>query len=343
MGVPVENTIATGNSSLSIMHLVLRTAMDLGLWGDERRWSANTSETSRPKLLAPVPGYDRHFVLTKHFGIDLIPIPMTEDGPDMTAATAAVADPSVKGIWCVPKYSNPTGCTYSDKVVEQIAGLANTAAANDFVVLWDNAYAVHDLYEAGDSLASVFNAATAAGTLDHVVQFASTSKITHAGAGVAFASASTAVLDALDKHYSVFTVGHDKVNQLRHVKFLQGRLAEQMAAHAAIIRPKFELVEDIFSRELGGLGIASWTKPKGGYFVSLDVPPGLARKIIAMAKAVGLTLTPAGATFPNGDDPQDRNIRIAPTFGSLEEIHAAMDILTLCIKTASAEQILDRG
>ena len=154
MGVPVEHTIAAGNSSLSIMHLVLRSAMDLGLWGDERRWSDNTSETNRPKLLAPVPGYDRHFVLTKHFGIDLIPIPMTEDGPDMAAATAAVADPSVKGIWCVPKYSNPTGCTYSDEVVEQIAGLANTAAANDFVVLWDNAYAVHDLFDAGDALSS---------------------------------------------------------------------------------------------------------------------------------------------------------------------------------------------
>ena len=343
MGVPVEHTIAAGNSSLSIMHLVLRSAMDLGLWGDERRWSNNTSATNRPKLLAPVPGYDRHFVLTRHFDIDLIPIPMTEHGPDMAAANAAVADPSVKGIWCVPKYSNPTGCTYSDEVVEQMAALANTAAADDFVVLWDNAYAVHDLYETGDALASVFTAATAAGTLDHVVQCASTSKITHAGAGVAFASASTTVLDALDKHYSVLTVGHDKVNQLRHVRFLQGRLAEHMAAHAAIIRPKFELVEEIFSRELGGLGIASWTKPRGGYFVSLDVPPGLAGKIIAMAKAVGLTLTPAGATFPNGDDPQDRNIRIAPTFGSLEEIHAAMDILTLCIKTASAEQILDRG
>ena len=343
MEVPVEHAIAAGNSSLSIMHLVLRTAMDLGLWGDERIWSRNSSETHRPKLLAPVPGYDRHFVLTKHFGIDLVPVPMTEDGPDMAAVTAAVADSSVKGIWCVPKYSNPTGCTYSDDIVRQIAALANTAAADDFVVLWDNAYAVHDLYGSGDNLASIFAAASSAGTLDHVVQFASTSKITHAGAGVAFASASTTVLDALDRHYAVLTVGHDKVNQLRHVKFLQGRLAEHMAAHAAIIRPKFELVEEIFSRELGGLGIASWTKPRGGYFVSLDVPSGLARKIIAMAKAVGLTLTPAGATFPNGHDPQDRNIRIAPTFGSLEEIHAAMDILTLCIKAASAEQILDRG
>jgi DNA-binding transcriptional MocR family regulator len=207
-------------------------------------------------------------------------------------------------------------------------------------VLWDNAYAVHDLYEQGDTLTSIFEAAAAAGTVDHVVQFASTSKITHAGAGVAFLAASAKVLDALDKHLGVFSIGPDKVNQLRHVKFLNGRLSAHMADHAAIIRPKFELVEEIFSRELNGLGIATWTKPKGGYFVSLDVLPGLASKVIAMAKAVGLTLTPAGATFPKGDDPDDKNIRIAPTFGSLDEIHAAMDILTLCIKTASAEQVL---
>lgn len=336
MGVPEANIMAAGNSSLSVMHLTLRTAMDLGLWGDGRLWS--NAETV--KLLAPVPGYDRHFTLSNHFGIELVPIPVTDSGPDMAAARAAVADSDIKGIWCVPKYSNPTGCTYSDDVVSQLAALPRDAAADDFVVLWDNAYAVHDLYEQGDTLASIFEAAAAAGTADHVVQFASTSKITHAGAGVAFLAASATVLNALDKHLGVFSIGPDKVNQLRHVKFLQGRLSTHMAAHAAIIRPKFELVEEIFSRELDGLGIATWTKPKGGYFVSLDVLPGLASKVIAMAKAVGLTLTPAGATFPKGDDPEDKNIRIAPTFGSLDEIHAAMDILTLCIKTASAEQVL---
>ena len=336
MGVPEANIMAAGNSSLSVMHLTLRTAMDLGLWGDGRLWS--NAETV--KLLAPVPGYDRHFTLSNHFGIELVPIPVTDSGPDMDAARAAVADSAVKGIWCVPKYSNPTGCTYSDDVVSQLAALPGDAAADDFVVLWDNAYAVHDLYEQGDTLASIFEAAAAAGTADHVVQFASTSKITHAGAGVAFLAASAKVLDALDKHLGVFSIGPDKVNQLRHVKFLNGRLSAHMADHAAIIRPKFELVEEIFSRELNGLGIATWTKPKGGYFVSLDVLPGLASKVIAMAKAVGLTLTPAGATFPKGDDPEDKNIRIAPTFGSLDEIHAAMDILTLCIKTASAEQVL---
>ena len=336
MGVPEANIIAAGNSSLSVMHLTLRTAMDLGLWGDGRLWS--NAETV--KLLAPVPGYDRHFTLSNHFGIELVPIPVTDSGPDMAAARAAVADAAVKGIWCVPKYSNPTGCTYSDDVVSQLAALPRDAAADDFVVLWDNAYAVHDLYEQGDTLASVFEAAAAAGTADHVVQFASTSKITHAGAGVAFLAASAKVLDALDKHLGVFSIGPDKVNQLRHVKFLNGRLSAHMADHAAIIRPKFELVEEIFSRELNGLGIATWTQPKGGYIVSLDVLPGLASKVIDMAKAVGLTLTPAGATFPKGDDPDDKNIRIAPTFGSLDEIHAAMDILTLCIKTASAEQVL---
>ena len=336
MGVPEANIMAAGNSSLSVMHLTLRTAMDLGLWGDGRLWS----NAGTVKLLAPVPGYDRHFTLSNHFGIELVPIPVTDSGPDMAAARAAVADSDIKGIWCVPKYSNPTGCTYSDDVVSQLAALPRDAAADDFVVLWDNAYAVHDLYEQGDILASIFEAAAAAGTADHVVQFASTSKITHAGAGVAFLAASATVLNSLDKHLGVFSIGPDKVNQLRHVKFLQGRLSTHMADHAAIIRPKFELVEEIFSRELDGLGIATWTKPKGGYFVSLDVLPGLASKVIAMAKAVGLTLTPAGATFPKGDDPEDKNIRIAPTFGSLDEIHAAMDILTLCIKTASAEQVL---
>lgn len=336
MGVPAGNIMAAGNSSLSVMHLTLRTAMDLGLWGDERIWSR--SETV--KLLAPVPGYDRHFTLSNHFGIELVPIPVTDSGPDMAAAQAAATDSCVKGIWCVPKYSNPTGCTYSDEVVSQLAALPTDAAADDFVVLWDNAYAVHDLYAHGDALASIFDAAASAGTQDHVVQFASTSKITHAGAGVAFLGASATVLDALDKHLGVFSIGPDKVNQLRHVKFLQRRLSTHMQDHAAIIRPKFELVEEIFSRELDGLGVATWTKPKGGYFVSLDVLPGLATKVIAMAKTVGLTLTPAGATFPQGHDPEDKNIRIAPTFGSLDEIHAAMEILTLCIKTASAEQVL---
>ena len=273
LGVPAENIIAAGNSSLSVMHLVLRTATDLGLWSDERTWS----RSDKRKLLAPVPGYDRHFALSEHFGVELIPIAMTEHGPDMEAARAAVSDPSVKGIWCVPKYSNPTGCTYNHDTVAALAQLPALAAADDFVVLWDNAYAVHDLTNEGDVLASVFDAANTAGTGDHVVQFASTSKITHAGAGVAFIAASTTVLNALDKHLSVFTIGPDKVNQLRHVKFLQGRLQAHMADHATIIRPKFELVEEIFSRELSGLGIAQWTKPRGGYFVSLDVLPGLAR------------------------------------------------------------------
>jgi aspartate/methionine/tyrosine aminotransferase len=336
MGVPDEQIMAAGNSSLSVMHLVLRTALDFGLWGDQRLWN----RSSKIKLLAPVPGYDRHFTLSDHFGIELLPIPITDAGPDMDAVRAAVADADVKGIWCVPKYSNPTGCTYSDATVSALAELPKIAAADDFVVLWDNAYAVHDLYEQGDNLASIAAAADSAGTADHVVQFASTSKITFAGAGVAFVASSAQVLDALDKHLGAFSIGPDKVNQLRHVKFLQGRLAEHMRDHADIIRPKFELVDEVFNRELGGLGIASWTQPRGGYFVSLDVLPGLAKKVVAMAKDAGLTLTPAGATFPYGKDPQDQNIRIAPTFGTLEEIHAAMDILTLCIKTASAEQML---
>lgn len=337
LNTPADEIIAGGNSSLNLMHLVLRTAMDMGLWGDQRKW--NTAETA--KILTPVPGYDRHFALSEHFGIESVPIPMLADGPDMAAAKALVAeDASIKGIWCVPKYANPTGCTYSDTVVAAMAQLPAVAKADDFVILWDNAYAVHDLYEQGDSLASIRDAAIAARTEQHVVQFASTSKVTHAGAGVAFLTAHEAVLTALEQHLSFFTIGFDKVNQLRHVKFLNGRLQEHMAAHAAIIRPKFELVLSCFANELDALEIATWTRPRGGYFISLDVMPGLAAKVVAMAKDLGLTLTPAGATFPGGNDPDDRNVRIAPTFGSMEQIQAALDILVLCIKLASAQQLL---
>ena len=221
-----------------------------------------------------------------------------------------------------------------------LADLPNQAAAEDFVVLWDNAYAVHHLQQPGDALASIRDAAIAAGTQEHIVQFASTSKITFAGAGVGFVASGATVLNSLTEHLSVQTVGPDKVNQLRHARFLNGRVSEHMAAHAEILRPKFALVERVLTEQLGALGVAHWTQPNGGYFVSLDLLPGLAKKVVAMAKDAGLVLTPAGATFPYGIDPDDRNVRIAPTFGSLEELAGAMQILTLCVKLASARLLL---
>jgi DNA-binding transcriptional MocR family regulator len=254
----------------------------------------------------------------------------------------AAEDADIKGIWCVPKYSNPTGCTYSDATVAAMAELPHQAAADDFVVLWDNAYAVHELTADGNVLASIFAAAQSAGTLEHVVQFASTSKITFAGGGVAFIAAAETVLAAVERELSFMMIGPDKVNQLRHARFLQGRLAQHMQAHAKILRPKFGAVRDILQQELGGLDIAQWTDPIGGYFVSLDLMPGLASEVVQMAQAVGLTLTPAGATFPYGADPQDRNVRIAPTFATLEELRTAMQILTLCVKLASVRKLLNQ-
>ena len=337
MGVPANEVVAGGNSSLSLMHFVLGTAMHQGFWGDQRRWRNDP----RPKLLTPVPGYDRHFALSESFGLEMINIPMAPAGPDMQrAAELAANDPSIKGIWCVPKYSNPTGNTYSQDIVDAMAVLPQQAASDDFVVLWDNAYAVHDLDEAGDILPCLREACLKVGTYDHVVQFASTSKITLASGGVGFIAVSENVLKVLEKHLSVFVIGPDKVNQLRHVKFLGGRLKEHMAAHAAIVRPKFERVLTKLRTELADLKVANWTEPKGGYFISLDVQPGLAKKVITLAGAAGLTLTPAGATFPYGKDPLDKNIRIAPTFAQEAELEQAMHILTLCIKLVSAQATL---
>ena len=340
MDVPADEIMAAGNSSLNLMHLVLHTATDFGLWGDERKWR----NSNKIKVLTPVPGYDRHFVLCEHFGMEMINIPMLASGPDMRrAAELAAADANIKAIWCVPKYANPTGCTYSADTVKSMAELPKLAAAEDFVVLWDNAYAVHHFEQPGDSLASIRDAAATAATSEHIVQFASTSKITFAGGGVGFVSAASNVLQSLSAHLSVQTVGPDKVNQLRHARFLSGRIAEHMEQHATILRPKFALVDRMLSEQLGALDIANWTKPNGGYFISLDVLPGLAQKVVAMAKTAGLVLTPAGATFPYGIDPEDRNVRIAPTFGSLSELQGAMQILTLSVKLASARHLLAQG
>ena len=340
MGVPADEIIAAGNSSLTLMYITLSTALKKGLWGDKRRWGTSTS----PKVLAPVPGYDRHFAMSEFFDLQMINIDYTAQSLDVGQIKQFVSqDSSIKAIWCVPKYGNPTGITLPDETVEFIADLPNIAAADDFVVLWDNAYAVHDLSPRMDKLASIRDVALKKGTLDHIVQFASTSKITFAGAGVGFLSASDKVRSEILKYLSILTVGPDKVNQLRHARFLDNKLETHMSAHADILRPKFDLVSKILEEELSDLAIADWTKPKGGYFVSFNVMDGLAKEIVHLAKDVGLTLTPAGATFPYGIDSKDRNIRIAPTFAKLSELESAMKVLTLCTKLASARKILNQG
>ncbi|MFK7915185.1 MAG: aminotransferase class I/II-fold pyridoxal phosphate-dependent enzyme [Pseudomonadales bacterium] len=336
MELDADDIFAFGNASLTLMYQCVDLALRFGLWQDQRRWN----RTTNPKVLAPAPGYDRHFALCERLGLELVPIPMTPRGPDMIAAKRLVlADASIKAIWCVPRYSNPTGCTYSDSVVKAIARLPSDAAADDFVVFWDNAYAVHHLDSNPQPLASIKQAAQSAGTWDHILQFASTSKITYASGGVAFVAASAPVLESIESHFSLFAIGSDKVNQLRHARFLSGRVAEHMAQHARLLRPKFELVQQMLSEGLKGWPMATWTEPKGGYFVSLETDPGLAARVVELAAAAGLKLTAAGATFPYGRDPMDSNIRIAPSFADLDELQAALRLLVCCLKLASIEQL----
>ncbi|MCP5178419.1 MAG: aminotransferase class I/II-fold pyridoxal phosphate-dependent enzyme [Pseudomonadales bacterium] len=339
MDVPATNILVSGNSSLSLMYLAMETALRNGLSQGMTPWQ----KSGRVRVLTPVPGYDRHFALTAALGVEMLNVALTDTGPDMQAVQELVrTDSSIKGIWCVPKYANPTGCIYSDETVRQIAELPHIAAAEDFIVFWDNAYAVHDLEFPPLKLASLFEAAQIAGTQDHIVQFGSTSKITFAGAGIAFVGSAESVLARLEERISVMTVGPDKLNQLRHARFLLGRVTEHMQGHAQILKPKFTMVADKLESALGGLGIASWTNPRGGYFVSLDVMPGLAKRVVALAKEAGLAMTAAGATFPYGLDPEDRNIRIAPTFAEPDALEAAMDVLTLCVKIATIESMIDQ-
>lgn len=338
-----EQVIAGGNSSLNLMYLVIETALREGLWGPGSSWNDEAILTGTPvRMLAPVPGYDRHFTICEQFGIEMINVPMTDSGPDIEAIELLLnEDPMIKGIWCVPKYSNPTGCIYSERTVEAIAGLPNRAGRN-FLVVWDNAYAVHDFEFPRAPLANILALAQAQGNAAHVAMFASTSKITFAGAGVGFLGASEALLLVIEERLRAMTVGHDKVNQLRHARFLSGRLEAHMQAHANLIRGKFDAVLGHLDQELSGLDIARWTRPRGGYFISVDTRPGLAQRIIGLAADAGVALTPAGATFPYGRDPEDRNIRIAPTFPETTEIEAAMEVFTLCVRLATAEQIIDQ-
>lgn len=333
LGLPADRIIADGPSSLTLMYQVIDTAYHYGLSGPA--WSSETPV----KAICPVPGYDRHFTITESFGIEMINVPMNSAGPDMDRVEALVeGDPSIKCIWCVPKYSNPSGCIYSSETVQRIAALANRASAG-FIVMWDNAYAVHDFEFPPAELDDVMAHAEAAGTADNVAVFGSTSKITFAGGGISFVAGSPAMLDRLESRMFVMLIGHDKVNQLRHVKLLHGRVEEHMRAHADLVRPKFAAVDRILNESLEGLGIAEWSRPRGGYFIVVDTIPGLAAEVIDLAGRAGVRLTPAGATHPYGRDPDDRTIRLAPTFAALEEVEAATEVLCLCIRLASARRI----
>ncbi len=337
LGTPVEQVLAGGNSSLTLMYLFVETAHLFGL-GEQGPWRDDPA--GPPKVLCPVPGYDRHFTICEQLGIEMVNVPMLETGPDMEAVEAAVRDdPSVRAIWCVPKYSNPTGCTYSDETVARFATLPRLAAPG-FRILWDNAYAVHDLGPEPQALADLNALAVEAGTEDAVVMFGSTSKITFAGAGLAFLAASKPVLAAFEKRLGALMIGPDKVNQLRHARLLPDldALRHHMAQHADILRPKFAAVQDALEQGLGGTGFASWTRPHGGYFVSVDTLPGLAREVIRLAGEAGVKLTPAGAPFPYGRDPEDRNIRLAPSFPPLDDVRRAMEVFVNCVRLASARQ-----
>ena len=334
-----DNVIVLGNASLTAMYDAMVRLMLFGTQGSTP-WSQRPSV----KWLCPVPGYDRHFTICEALGIEMIPVPMDEQGPDMDEVERLVAaDEAVKGIWCVPKYSNPTGATYSDEVVRRLASMA--CAAPDFRIFWDNAYAVHHFSaEAAeqDRVLDIAAACAAAGNPERYLKFGSTSKITFPGAGVAAVAASPANVAEIKRHMNAQAIGHDKLNQLRHARFLDegAGLADHMARHGALMGPKFELVCRRLDEELTEAAIATWTNPRGGYFVSFDGPAGTARRIVALAKAAGVTMTGAGATWPYGNDPADGNIRIAPSLPPLEELDAAMEVFTCCVKLAALEQLL---
>ncbi|MCI1722588.1 MAG: aminotransferase [Lachnospiraceae bacterium] len=337
--VSPDDMIIFGNSSLNIMFDTISRSMTHGVCG-----STPWCKLDSVKFLCPVPGYDRHFKITEYFGIEMINIPMSPDGPDMDMVEKYVNnDPSVKGIWCVPKYSNPQGYTYSEKTVKRFANLQ--PAAEDFRIFWDNAYSIHHLYdepERQDYLLEILNECRKAGHPDIVYKFISTSKVTFPGSGLAAIASSPANLADIKKHLQVQTIGHDKLNQLRHVRYF-GNMANMhahMSKHAAILRPKFEAVEQIMDENLGGLGIGSWTKPNGGYFISFDSMNGCAKAIVAKAAEAGVKMTNAGATYPYGNDPDDKNIRIAPSFPTPGELRMATEIFVASVKLVSIEKLL---
>lgn len=338
MSVKKDNVVVCGNSSLNIMYDTISRSMTHGVNG-----STPWCKLDKVKFLCPVPGYDRHFKITEYFGIEMINIPLYEDGPDMDMVEKYVnSDEAVKGIWCVPKYSNPTGISYSDEVVRRFANLK--PAAEDFRIFWDNAYCIHHLYEdTQDEILNILEECEKAGNPNMVYMFASTSKISFPGSGVSAIATSLENIDFIESQMTVQTIGHDKINQLRHVKFfknLEG-LQAHMKKHADLMRPKFEAVLDVLEEELGGLEIGSWIKPRGGYFISFNAMEGCAKAIVAKCKEAGVVMTGAGATYPYGKDPQDSNIRIAPSFPTPEEMRDAAKLFTLCVKMVSVDKLLE--
>lgn len=336
LGVSAAEVLIGGNSSLTLMYTVIDFALTVGLCGPASAWG-NAEEV---KFLCPVPGYDRHFAICEHLGIEMIPVPLLDSGPDMEMVEELVAaDDSIKGIWCVPRFSNPTGCVYSAATLERLAQLGQIAG-DHFLVMYDNAYAVHSIDEDAPALASISAFCDQHGTGNSVFQFGSTSKVTFAGAGVAFLASSAQNLTALKDHLGFQGIGPDKVNQLRHVKLLQDAdgIAAHMQNHADLLKPKFEAVLATLDRELAGTGMGQWTVPKGGYFISFNTRPGLAHEVVRLASDIGVALTPAGATFPYGEDPENSNIRLAPSYPSLEDVKATAEAFAICVQLASVRQ-----
>ena len=337
MEVPADNLIIYGNSSLNVMYDCISRSYTHGVMG-----STPWCKLDKIKFLCIVPGYDRHFAITEYFGFENVCVPMLESGPDMDMIEELVQnDDSIKGIWCVPKYSNPTGNSYSDEVVRRFARLK--PAAKDFRIYWDNAYTIHHLYDLDqDHLIEILAECKRAGNPDLVYKFASTSKVTFPGSGIAALATSHNNLEDIKKQLKMQTIGHDKVNQLRHVRYFKDihGMVEHMKKHADSLRPKFEMVLDTLESELGGLGIANWTKPKGGYFISFDTMEGCAKEVVLKCKKAGVVLTGAGATFPGGKDPHDKNIRIAPSFPPVADLEIAANLLCLCTKMAAVDKLL---
>ncbi len=333
--VPTKNVIVCGNSSLNLMFDYITQCMLTG------SGAAPWRDQGEIKFICPAPGYDRHFAICEYYGIKMIPVDMTEKGPDMAAVEEFIKDPKVKGMFCVPKYSNPTGVTYSPDTVERIAKMR--PAAEDFRIIWDNAYIIHDLSDHGDKLESVFDVLKKYGNEDMVIEFTSTSKISFPGAGVAVIAASDKNIDMIISRMSVQTIGYDKLNQFRHVKFYRDvrGIMNHMRLHRSILAPKFKAVVNEFNNQLGGLGIATWTNPNGGYFISLDVMEGTAKRVYELCKEAGVTLTTVGATFPYGVDPKDQNIRIAPSYPPVDELLSATKLLCICVKLAACEKLLE--
>ena len=337
LGCKAEQTYVGGSSSLTLMYDVISKAFTHGLRGSERPWC----KEDVVKFLCPSPGYDRHFRITESFGAELITIPMTETGPDMDLVEELVKDPAVKGIWCVPKYSNPEGVVYSEQTINRFANLK--PAAPDFLIMWDNAYCVHEFEGDFVPFPDIISLCAQAGNADMVYEFASTSKITYPGAGISVMASSVDNIKYMAKLMGVQMISYDKVNQLRHVMYLKDKQTtlQLMKRHASIMAPKFKMVLDVLDQQIAPCGFAQWNKPKGGYFVSLNTMPGTAKRALALCAQAGVTMTDAGATYPYGKDPQDTNIRIAPSLPPVEELEMAMDVFCTCLKLAALEKLLN--